>query len=179
MTKPKDPGSDGRKNRPLAVQTMESLIARTDEEGDCLIWKGYIGNGVPQVSHHGKVIAVRRLMLELQGRVLRIGDHAASKCRNPSCVNPEHISHRNKFQHSAAMHSAPRNEEVRAAKLAAFRRKTAKLDMEKAREIRCSDESGPVLAARYGVDKALVSRIRRNEAWREFSNPFAGLGARS
>lgn len=178
MTEPKAPGMDGRKNKPIAVHTMETLLARTVEEGDCLLWDGYIGNNVPQVSHNGKVIAVRRLMLELQGKVLRPGDHASTKCRNPSCVHPEHISHRNKFQHAMAMLSAPRNEEVRAAKLAAFRRKTAKLDMEKAREIRCSDESGSVLAARFGVDKALVSRIRRGEAWREFSNPFAGLGAR-
>jgi len=178
MTEPKAPGMDGRKSKPIAVQTMETLLARTVEEGECLLWGGYIGNSVPQVSHKGKVIAVRRLMLEFQGKVLRAGDHASTKCRNHACVHPEHISHRNKFQHSAAMLSAPRNEEVRAAKLAAFRRKTAKLDMDKAREIRCSEESGPTLAAKFGVNKALIARIRRGEAWREFSNPFAGLGAR-
>ena len=51
-------------------------------------------------------------------------------------------------------------------------------NMEKAQEIRASDKPCHVLALVYGVDKSMVSRVRRGEAWRDYSSPFAGLGAR-
>lgn len=180
MTARKVPGIDSRKNKPKKLQTMESLLARTIEEGECQLWPGYIGNGVPQVSHNGKVVSIRRLMLELLGKAVDPTDYASPRCHNTACVCPEHIVHRTAAQHARAMAKAPtRNEDLRAAKLAATARKgDTKISIEKAREIRCSDETGPVLAERYGVGKGLIARIRRGEAWREFSNPFAGLGAR-
>jgi hypothetical protein len=180
VSKRKVPGVDSRKTKPKTVQTMESLLNRTVEEGDCLLWTGYVGNMVPQVSHGGNVVAVRRLMLKLLGKELRPGDHASTKCRNPLCVHPDHISHRNKQQHAAAMSkSSNRNDFMRAAKVAASKRKNSKLTMEQAREIRMSQESGPVLAARFGINKEWVNRIKRGDAWREYGgSPFAGLGAR-
>jgi len=180
MTARKVPGVDSRKTKPKQVQTLESLLARTVEEGECLLWDGYIGNGVPQVSHGGKVVSVRRLILELSGKDVGPTDYASPKCRNAACVCQEHIVHRTNAQHASAMAKAPtRNHDLRAAKLAAVARKgDTKINIEQAREIRCSDESGPILAERYGIGKGLIARIRRGEAWREFSNPFAGLGAR-
>lgn len=179
MTKRKVPGVDSRKTKPIAVQTIESMLARTEEDGECLVWTGYIGNNVPQVSHGGKVVAVRRLLLELHGRVLKPGDHASPSCCNPSCVNPEHIVQRTAAQHSKVMHKAPRNQLTRGSKIATFARATrSKLDIDKARAIRSSDESGPVLAERYGVNKSVIARIRNNIAWKDYSSPFAGLGAR-
>ena len=47
--------------------------------------------------------------------------------------------------------------------------------MEQVREIRLSEDSGPVLAERYGVNRSLIGGIRRGTAWRDYSNPFAGL----
>jgi hypothetical protein len=180
MTKRKVPGVDSRKTKPKAVQTMETLLARTEEIGDCRQWLGYVGNKVPQVSHDGKVIAVRRLMLTLNGKELRTGDSAGVKCGHQWCVEPEHIAQRDKSQHARKMSKSPnRNEQKRAANVAAFKRANgAKITMEQAREIRASDESGHVLAGIYGIDKARIARIRRNEAWKEFSSPFSGLGAR-
>ena len=66
---------------------------------------------------------------------------------------------------------------ARAAKIASTRRANInkKLDMDKAREIRMSTESGPVLAARYGVNKSLINGIKRGTAWKDYSNPFAAL----
>jgi hypothetical protein len=180
VTDRKVPGVDSRKTKPKQVQTLESLRARTVEEGECLIWQGYIGNAVPQVSHGGKVVSVRRLILELSGKCVKPTDYAAPRCGNAACVCQEHVMIRTTAQHSRAMAKSPtRNEDLRAAKLAAVARQgRAKINIQQAREIRCSEESGTVLAERYGIDKGLVSRIRRGEAWREFSNPFAGLGAR-
>ena len=59
----------------------------------------------------------------------------------------------------------------------ALRRSLDGLTIEQAREIRMSDESGPVLALRYGVDKSLINGIKAGRNWKEYSNtnPFAGL----
>ena len=52
------------------------------------------------------------------------------------------------------------------------------MTLEMAREVRASNESGPVLAKRYGVDRSLIGSIRRGEVWKDYSNPFDGLGMR-
>jgi hypothetical protein len=167
--------------RTITIHTLESIMARTVEEGECLLWTGYFANKVPMVSHAGKVVAVRRLILELSGKTINPTDFASCRCKNKSCVLPAHIELRTKSQHSAAMGNSPnRKENVRAAKLATTWRESGrtKITIEIARAIRCSSDSGPVESKRYGIDKAMISRIRRGEAWREFSTPFSGLGAR-
>lgn len=66
---------------------------------------------------------------------------------------------------------------VTASKLRKFRVEAglAKLDEEKAQEIRLSEEPSPVLAKRFGVSKSWVTKIKRGKAWRVLSSPFAGL----
>src|SRR5687767_8625125 len=87
--------------KPVAVQTMESLLARTVEEGECLIWRGYVANKTPQVAHNGKMVTVRRLMLQLQGKDPK--DYCASSCGDPLCVAPHHIVSRSKSLHLKRM----------------------------------------------------------------------------
>ena len=38
-----------------------------------------------------------------------------------------------------------------------------------------STESGPALADRYGVNRSLINRIKRGDAWKDYTNPFGGL----
>ena len=75
------------------------------------------------------------------------------------------------------MASKRRVSDVTANKLRKFRVESglAKLDEVKAQEIRNSEESGQVLADRYGVSRSWVNRIKRNEVWRMLSNPWKGL----
>ena len=51
--------------RPITHHTEQSLRERCVEEGDCLIWQGYLGNRTPMVMHAGKLQAVRRLFTQL------------------------------------------------------------------------------------------------------------------
>lgn len=165
-------------NRHITYHTIESLMANTVEEGDCLLWQGYMASkAVPHVSHGGKIVAVRRLMLELRGRPLKRTDYVGCSCGNKSCISPAHTVQRTQAQHVAAMGRSPnRRRLARASKLAAYARANrAKLTIEQAREIRVSSETGPVLSAKYGVNKALINRIKRGETWREYSTPFSGL----
>ena len=65
---------------------------------------------------------------------------------------------------------------TRKIKIQAFRHTfNAKLDWEKADEIRVSTEPSRKIAARFGVDKSLVCKIRAGKAWIRYNTPFAGL----
>lgn len=56
--------------------------------------------------------------------------------------------------------------------------KQCKLALDAVRAIRASDETTIVLAARYGVSQAHVSKVRKHKCQIDYSNPFSGLGAR-
>lgn len=49
----------------------------------------------------------------------------------------------------------------------AFKNGFAKIDMEKAREIRASSEHWTVLAERYGLGEDAIYKIRANKSWIE------------
>lgn len=164
------------------IHTIESLKARTIEEGDCWLWQGYKANGTPQVSsprpeRKGKMYSVRRLMRELDSGRQTPDGHYVTTCDNPACVNPEHVKFMSDRHHLARIASITRHGSSKSMKLRKFKIASgiAKLSEEIAHEIRLSDESGPVLAERYGVNRSLISKVRRGDAWRPLSNPFGGL----
>lgn len=68
---------------------------------------------------------------------------------------------------------------LRIKRIAEVKRRTdAKLSLDDVSQIRASDEKHEDLAARYGVSKSLIGRIRRGQMWKTFSaSPFAGLFA--
>ena len=163
------------------IHTVDTLKARTVEEGDCWLWQGYAINKTPQVATYPdgkkKMTSVRRLMRELVTGQAQPNGHYSNTCGNPLCVNPDHTIWRGQEAHMRAMASKRRVSDVTANKLRKFRVESglAKLDESKAQEICSSTESGQVLAERYGVSRSWVNRIKRNEVWRMLSNPWKGL----
>jgi len=170
-------------SKPMTVHTVESLLARTVEVGDCLEWTGYYQNGTPYVCvGHKTMVSVRKVlagMLDLGGRN---SVYWSVTCANPRCVNPEHIIGRNRGQHMAHMaknvdHAGAR----RVAKLQASARArgVTKVGGEaEAEAIRLDPRSCAAVAQEYGISKSLVSKIKRGDAWRPVSaaaNPWAGL----
>ncbi|MDE2100285.1 MAG: hypothetical protein KGL39_23745 [Patescibacteria group bacterium] len=159
--------------------TLDDIKDKCIEEGDCWIWQGYVSEqGYPYSNKRGLVSQqIRRVVVHLSGRDIK-GHNIEATCDNKKCCNPAHLklSSHSKIAKKAAPSYI--NHPVRIEKLRQSKMHLAKLTMEKAREIRASDEPGPVLAARYGVDKSLISSVKRNRAWREVSassNPWAGL----
>lgn len=161
---------------------LEAIQERVEEEGECWHWTGYGGkNGHhPQVKIDGSVKLVRRLAYAAKRGEIKDGLRVVPVCDNPKCINPDHqrcLTEAQKGKRAAkkGAFSSP----LRGQKIANARRQAAgtKLTMEQAREIRMSTESGPVLAARYGINRSLVGCIRRNERWQDYSNPFVGLMA--
>ena len=168
--------------KPRAIHTIESLKARTIEVGECWEWQGYSAHGTPQVFNRvdgskRRMYSVRRLLRELiEGQAQPDGFYSVS-CGNVECVNPDHTIFRTEKQHFKAMGKKVGDSPVRALKLSQYHRTNgkAKLCESKAQEIRLSNESGPVLAERYGVNRSLISRVRRGEIWKCLTNPFRGL----
>ncbi|MBF5006865.1 hypothetical protein [Diaphorobacter caeni] len=166
------------------IHTIQSLLARTVEEGSCRLWTGYLANGVPQVHHGGKMVPVRRLLLTLAGIDCSAAAFVPCNCGNSSCVEPKHIVQLSFRHHMSAMartSNAGAVKQIRIAKLTQTRRASSRIgSVTVAREIAISAESGPVLAKRYGVSRSTINNIKRGTAWAAGANPFAGLlgGAR-
>lgn len=168
--------------KPITRYTVESLRARTIEVGECWEWQGYSAHGTPQVfSPSGnpkrRMVSVRRLFRELiTGQPQPDGFYSVS-CGNVECVNPDHTLYRTQKLHFKAMGKKVGESPVRALKISQYHRtkENAKLDEQKAQEIRLSNESCRELAKKYGVNQALISRVRRGEIWKCLTNPFRGL----
>lgn len=159
-----------------SLQTLETLMANTEEVGDCLEWKGYACNGTPAVSHGGKIVMVRRLILELEGSPLTPNFFAVTKCRNSLCVCREHIVREHKNDRASRVAALASTGVMRNIRVSETRRRLhAKLTIEKAREIRSSNETYAILAQRFGVSTSLVGQIKRGNQWKEHGSPFAGL----
>ena len=67
---------------------------------------------------------------------------------------------------------------ARSAAIARVKRKTGKLTADAVREIRASTETGVMLAARFGVAQAHISKVKLHKVQRDFTNPWMQLGSR-
>lgn len=158
---------------------MLTLLDRCHEDGDCLVWPGACNNGHPGVRIKGKNMLVRRVLWAATHGPIPPGHIVHMTCNTPRCVNPEHIELTTyqclgKKLGALGVMSGP----VRSAAIARTKRKThAKLTDAAVHDIRNSDETVQVLSQRYGVARAHISKVRLYKAWRDFSSPFAGLGA--
>ncbi len=164
----------------FADQTLEMmrLMDRTEELADCLMWTGAVTKaGYPIYKPYCKPCAlVRRAMFELNGGVLDPRVPIVTTCGEKLCINPKHLAKSTiKEVATAAGARGAFSSRARSAKIAESKRKRGKLVLEDARAIRLSTEKGPALAARYGVNKSLINRIKSGSAWRDYSSHWAGL----
>lgn len=172
----------GPRTSVLIDETLEimRILDSTVEEADCILWTGATGStGHPIYKPRGcGCTLVRRAVFALTKGELGYRVPIDTKCGERKCINPAHLFESTTQQ--VAKRAAKRgafSSATRGAKIAKAKRAKGKLTIEIAREIRMSDESGPVLALRYGVDKSLINGIKAGRAWKEYgnSNPFAGL----
>ncbi|KPU94716.1 hypothetical protein APR50_10570 [Variovorax paradoxus] len=148
------------------------------EDGDCLVWDRYCNGHMPVVSVDRRPYPVRRKVFELAIGPVRHGYEVIHTCKTLRCVAPEHLKQITKTERRSMM-AALRNGRGQPASQVRFMRENfGKLDMQKAREIRSSNETGRVLAERFGVTPQLISLVRTGKSWAEPS-PWNGLGARA
>lgn len=155
------------------MPTLKHLLSKCREDADCLLWTGSLSHSSGHPKYNNK--AARRLVYELAKGAIPAGMLVTTTCDCAQCLNPEHLRLTTKAEITAKVHNCPT---VRAKKIVACTaagRKTAKLTVEKARQIRASNQTCDELAIVHGVDRTLISRVRTNKAWREYGSPFAGL----
>ena len=148
--------------RALTSHTVESLLARTEEEGDCRLWTGFLQNKmVPVVFHEGKLWSVRKLIATLEGRKVPSTGAWSTRCGCKSCVAPAHIMRRAPKEHIAHMQKTMFSNAtlvaVRNTKLGLKKRKVTDA---MAAEIRGSNESHVAIAKRLGLSVGTIKKWR-------------------
>lgn len=161
------------------IWTLDMVHARCTECGDCWEWTRALSDRRhPTLRYKGRVINARRAVYEMSGRKLLGRSFVVTTCGNARCLNPDHLTQVSQKAHlkrvaALGAMSGP----VRSAKIAATKRlQSGKITLDIAYLIRSSDEPVRDLSERYGISQDRIYRIRRGEAWRDYSNnPFAGL----
>lgn len=168
-------------SKPRTMPTLESLKARCVIRGDCWLWQGYIANNTPQVMAYPggqrKMMSVRRLIWELRSSKPQPDGHYSNTCGDHRCVSPLHTFWRGEKSHMRQMAKKRVVTPAMIKKLRDYRIRTgqAKITEAMAKKIRESEEVNAVLAKRYGINKSLVSKIKRGVAWRDLSSVWSGL----
>lgn len=166
----------------MNTELLNKITDRCEEVGDCLEWQGHVSSGgSPRIWHEGKTHSVRKLMLQANGKASDVPPKRKlmTTCENPRCVHPSHLVIVPMAKFVRVRLVANTNHQIRAAKIAKARRKSAKLTADDVAAIRASDEADHILAERYGVSRSHVSGIQARTKWRDHSvSPWAGMGAR-
>ncbi len=153
--------------------TFREILERCEEIGDCLCWKGSMNHGRnPQLWDGTRMVPLRkRIFEEIKDTKVPAGLFPVPKCGELRCLNIAHtVLYTYKQVGKRASDEGKFANPLRIAAITAGMRNSsrAKLSIEKAREIRSSEENNRDCARRMGVDERLVSRVRRGLAWREY-----------
>lgn len=149
---------------------------RVTAEGDCWVWRLSLKDGSqPQGKFNGSIINVRRLVLEQTGRApVPRAEVAACRCDTPGCVHPNHLKPQSRSELLKGLDFSL----THRANLAKARRAKASLNLEQVLAIRASEKSLREISAEFGISESHAGGIVRGRFWKEYTSPFAGLGAR-
>lgn len=160
---------------PTNAEGMRTYLERKtvhDEISGCMVWQGHASMGKhPMMRFEDKAVPARRVVWQfLRGPLTKkqIGVRESCHCL---CMDPEHLVARTKAQ-AGKGHAVKLSTRV---KISTAQRRKSKLDTAAVQAIRMSAEPCTVVAAEHQVSVSIVSRIRRGDAWREYTGPWAGL----
>ena len=139
-----------------------------------MIWNlGANKQGYPSARIEGKVLNIRRYLWEKSaGRKLGEKQVVRSTCGNPRCVSHIAVATRGELtaiSYSNGNRNSPR--EYRRRVDAYISRGIAKIDWDKAREIRARRKEGPLaLSKEFGVHKSTIVHLLSGKSWIENHN---------
>lgn len=162
-------------------QILQKMSGHYIAEGDCFLWKRGCCNGHPVMRYEGKTQLVRRVIWHTLHGVIPTGKIMQTTCEDLKCVNPEHLVLSTYAAVAKKLGPAVMGGLKRSANVAKAKRlqPVAKLNPEIVSEIRYGLETGVALSKRLGVPQSLISKVRLHKCWKDYSSPFAGLGARA
>ena len=154
--------------------TLSDLEGRVREDGDCLVWTGSASDGRrPMIWIDGRSLGARRLVYTLVHGPIKQGRRIGVKCDNELCLNPEHLVAKFRSQETKGK---PRDAAFKA-KVAAGKRANSALTPDLINLVRTSPLNNCALGREIGLNHQTIAKIRRHEIWKNYSSPFAGLGA--
>lgn len=157
----------------FTLDDLQSLV-RADE-GGCLLWVGAASDGKrPMIWIDGASVSARRVIYELARGPIPEGYRIGVKCRKELCVCPDCLVARTTSQ---SLRGINRDEAFRR-KISATKRAASSLTPEIVAEIRCSPLNNVHLGRQLGMPHQTIAKIRHQEIWKDYTSPFAGLGAR-
>ncbi len=161
---------------------MKTLLQRVREKsvdvGDCWEWRGatQTKSTTPIVNYGGKAVSVVRALALDAGAKLD-GLVATNRCRNPACVNPEHV-----VAVPRSMLITMVSQEQQFQKRLDFRHRLSrsswkrKLSDSDVNAIRTSDADRQTLAQQYGVTRSYINSLKSGHRRAlATTNVFAGL----
>lgn len=168
--------------RPAEDIGREILLRCKDAGGDCLTWDGaHTPQGHPLVRYGDNVQRVDKVLWTVvHGKTLKDGYTLMRTCETPGCCNHEHHK---QVTRSTAMRAAfaaigfggaAHGQKVSLA----VRSKTGVLSPEQVELIRASTKSARLMAEEFGCTKSVINAARSHKTYRDYSSPFASLGAR-
>jgi len=165
--------------RSIRTQTIESIVSRCVEEGDCLLWTGGLdGHGRPQCRHLGKSAYVRRVLRELvDGKPVPAGLVVACTCGNRLCVSTRcSLVASNKTRAELAARRGAFSNAAKSARIAITRAAQSRFNAEAIERVRSHPGTAKAAAKEVGMSHSHAKAIRRGESRAALvRNPFAGL----
>jgi hypothetical protein len=168
------------------MDEIERIRLRCVCDGDCWMWAGSKNSkGLPTICRmvDGKKtnMSGRRWVYAASGRQLQPSEVVSTSCGNVACLNPEHLKKSTRKAVQVRLNQSDpsiKAKRGRAIKASWLRRGQGwKLTEEQAAYARSSELPAKDVAAELGVSSSLVNYIRRGHIWKDYSNPFGGLGA--
>jgi len=154
---------------------VRALMENCRPVDGCLVWAGHVDpqRGPIGRLEGGKPVSVRRYIWGVKRFTLGLNEviRMREECEHGCCEYAHmHVERRNAEAKGRPLMPAHLN-----AMATALRKRLGKLDWDKVRAIRASDEPNKVLAARYDVSSSLIGQVRRHELWVEQGGLFTSL----
>lgn len=132
------------------------------------------GYGIAQFGRGGPVWLAHRISWTLHRGRIPVGLMVLHHCDTPACINPDHL-----FLGDALANVRDMDRKGRGRRLGVVgsRQPTAKLTEADIPAIRSDPRTHCQIAAEYGVDSSLISRIKTRRRWRHVSSFGSGGSA--
>lgn len=141
----------------------------------CWLWEGVLHpTGYPRIKVLDRPLGAHRVAILLAGVEIPAGMHAAHRCHNRACVNPDHI--RPLSSEGNARENRERGLGRDRLGVANWRAKLSEAEVVEIRGALAEGVNPAEVARRFGVSRRTVNRIRTGENW---GHIVASLPARS
>ncbi len=156
-----------RKKRNLWATRGMSLAERLEfysapePNTGCFLWFGQIDRGgYGQVHWQGRNLRAHRVAWISSRGAVPAGLCVCHRCDVPSCVNVDHL-----WLGTNAENTADKTLKGRASRLFGEQNPVAKLTQRQADAIRTMSGAQDAIAARFGVNRSVIGKIKRGEIW--------------